>query len=248
MLDYAAVVLAVFVASVISGLGGFGGALIIIVVLTPIVGAKGVVPLIAVYAVFSNVSRIIVYRKTIDYRLAAWFTAASLPGVYVGANFLAVVPERALVAFIGAILIVTIPARRYLKRRSFEPGVKTIIGFGLTFGFISGAAAGTGLLAIAALLNMGLQGPLLLGTDAAIGIVNASSRVISYWSLDLLDRDLFVLGLLMGVASFPGTWIASLIVRHIGIQLHGQLMEILLIAGGVWFLYKAVFSPFSSSS
>ncbi len=246
MLDYFLVIAVVFISSIISGFGGFGGAIVIIIVLTPILGAKAVVPLISVFAVCSNISRIIIYRKTIDYRLAVWFTAASLPGVYIGANFLAVVPERAFLAFMGIILMVTIPTRRYLKRRSFEPGMKTFVGFGMIFGFISGAAAGTGLLVIAALLNMGLQGPLLLGTDALIGIVNATSRAFSYWTLDLLSQDLFILGLVMGLASFPGTWIASLVVRNIGVTLHSRLMEVLIFSGGTWFLYKASISPLVS--
>ena len=43
----------------------------------------------------------------------------------------------------GAALILAAPARRYLKKRSFEPGLKTMISLGLLFGFISGTAAGS---------------------------------------------------------------------------------------------------------
>ncbi len=247
MPDYVLVPLVAFVSSIISGLGGFGGGFVIVIALAPVVGAKSVVPLIAVYATCANISRIVIYRKTIHFRIASTFILSSTPAVYLGATFLAVVPERVFIGFMGTILIVTVPMRRYLSKRAFRPGLKTVIGFGLIFGFVSGAAAGSGLLAVAAQVNMGLQGAMLLGTDAVIGIVNALSRVVSYWSLGLLDRDLVVLGILMGACSFPGTWVASVIVRKMGARLHTLLMEILITTGGVWFLYQAVLDlPFSS--
>ena len=65
-----------------------GGAFIIIIALTPIVEPKAVIPLIAVFAVFNNVSRVFIYRKTIHWRLAIRFTLASLTGVYVGRRYL----------------------------------------------------------------------------------------------------------------------------------------------------------------
>ena len=99
--DILLIAVAAFVSAVVSGLGGFGGAFVIIIVLTPIVGPKAVIPLIAVYAVCNNVSRIYIYRQTIDWRLAVQFTLASLPGVYVGAHILAVIPERALFGLLG---------------------------------------------------------------------------------------------------------------------------------------------------
>ena len=55
-------------------------------------------------------------------------------------------------------------------------GNKTIAGLGLAFGFMSGTAAGSGMLVIAFFNRSGLSGPLLLGTDAVIGIANALSR------------------------------------------------------------------------
>ena len=126
--DIILIAVAAFVSALVSGLGGFGGAFIIIVALTPIVGPKAVVPLIAVYAVCGNASRIIIYRKTINWRLAIQFTFASLPGVYAGALILAAIPERALFGLLGCVLLFAIPLRRYLKKRQFHPGLATIIG------------------------------------------------------------------------------------------------------------------------
>ena len=237
--EIALIAAAAFAASIISGFGGFGGAFIIVIVLTPIVGPKAVVPLISVFAVCSNVSRVYVYRESIEWRLAIQFTLASLPGVFVGAQFLAWVPENAMFTILGVTLILALPLRRYLKQHQFSPGLGTMIAFGLVFGVVSGATAGSGMLAVAGLVSFGLQGPVLLGTDAAIGIVNASARAITYWSLGLLDRDLIIAGLLMGLVTFPGTWVASRLVRAMGDKKHTLIIEIIIVSGGVWMLYNA---------
>ena len=115
------------------------------------------------------------------------------------------------------------------------------MGMGLTFGVVSGAAAGSGMFVIAALSSVGLTGAMLLGTDAAIGMVNAVSRVSAYYSLGLLNWDLFVAGILMGVMTLPGAWAASKIVDAMGEHLHAKLIELLILGGGAWLLYKAIF-------
>ena len=74
------VAFAAFGAALVSGLGGFGGAFILVIALTPVVGAKTVIPLIAVYAICNNLSRVYIYRKSIAWKLGIQFTLASLPG------------------------------------------------------------------------------------------------------------------------------------------------------------------------
>ncbi len=238
--DYILLTVAAFASSIVSGLGGFGGAFILVIVLTPIVGAKSVVPLISIFAVFNNLSRLYIYRQTIRWRLALHFTLASLPGVYIGANFLALIPERAFLVFLGTILLSAIPVRRYLKTKSFNPGVRTIAGLGLGFGLVSGAAAGAGMLVVASLSAVGLQGPLLLGTDAAIGIVNAISRAGLYWHLELLNVELAIIGLLLGAFTLPGSWVSSLIVNRLGLSLHTALIECLILGGGSWMVLQGL--------
>lgn len=232
--------LAALAGSLVSGLGGFGGSFIVLIVMTPVVGAKSVIPLIAVYAICSNVSRLLIYRKTIAWKPALQFTLASLPGIYVGAKFLKEIPQSVFLGFMGAVLLLIVPTRRYLRKMQFKPGVRTLSGLGLLFGFMSGTAAGSGMLVVAFFNSIGLSGPLLLGTDAAIGLVNALTRSGTFYSMGLLNRDLLMLGLLMGAITFPGSWMASMIVRRIGSTIHGFLIEGLVLGSGCVFIVRAV--------
>lgn len=234
------IALAAFLGSLVSGLGGFGGSFVIVIVLTPVVGAKAVIPLIAVYAVCANLSRLAIYRRTIAWRPAIQFTLASLPGIFLGARFLKDVPEVVFLGFMGTVLILALPARRWLKRTSFAPGFKTVLGLGLVFGFMSGTAAGSGMLVIAFFNSIGLSGPLLLGTDAAIGLVNALTRSGAFYSFGLLTLDLIVLGLFMGLITFPGTWLASRLIARMGVRVHNHLIEALIMISGLLFIGRAI--------
>ena len=121
--DYGLCLLAAFLASLVSGLGGFGGGFIIVLFLAPVVGPKAVIPLVAAYAIFGNISRILVYRRDIDWPLVGQFTLASLPGVYLGANVFVWMNEAMLGMFLGLTLIIAVPIRRLLKKYEFQEGI-----------------------------------------------------------------------------------------------------------------------------
>lgn len=239
--DYGVIFGASLIASFVAGVGGFGGGFVVVIALTPIVGARAVVPLIAVFAFFSNLSRLFFYFKHIQWKLALQFILASIPGVWVGAEIFVRLPDRPLLAVLGLTLIAVVPLRRYLKKHNFEPGLKTIIFVGIVFGIVSGTAVGSGLFVIAGLSSAGLTGMALLGTDAIIGIINAFSRASAFYLHGALPIELIVCGTLMSVGTAPGTWLASRMVTRMGTKNHSYLIEALIIVGGGMFLYNAAF-------
>lgn len=236
----AMVACATLLAALVSGIGGFGGGFVIAIFLTPIVGAKALLPLLSVFAFCSNVSRVVVYRRSISWTPALVFLFSSAPGVAAGTAFFDWAPERLVLFVLGITLILFIPIRRYLARHGIRPGPASFAGIGLMFGFISGTAVGSGMFVVAALSGSGLAGPALLGTDAFIGLANSAMRVVSFASLGTLTRDLFIAGLLMGLLTVPGTLLAKRLVERMGPRAHTSLMEALILTGGCFFLFEAV--------
>lgn len=239
--DYVMVFGAALFASMLAGIGGFGGGFLVVIVLTPLLGAKAVIPMMAVFALFGNVSRLFFYYRDINWKIGSQFIAASLPGVAVGAEFFVWMPERPLLAFLGVSLICAIPLRRYLKRRAFSPGLKSIIVIGFLFGIVSGTSVGSGMFVIASLTSMGMIGPVLLGTDALIGAVNAISRGTAFFLHGVLTVDLIIAGTMISLATIPGTWIASKLVHKLGDKRHGHLIEGMIFIGGAMLIYKSIF-------
>lgn len=140
----------------------------------------------------------------------------------------------------GAILILVLPTRRYLKRTTIEPGIKTPLMLVLLFGFMKGTAAGSGMSVIAFFNSTDLSGPLLLGTDAIIGLFNELIRFGAFYTLGLLDRDLILFGLFMTQFTFPRTCLASRIVDRMGNRLHNDLLAALIAIAGILFVARGV--------
>ena len=57
-------------ASVIGGLAGYGTGALMLLVLVPLIGAEPVVPIIAISAIFTNISRFVAYVRYADRRKA----------------------------------------------------------------------------------------------------------------------------------------------------------------------------------
>lgn len=231
---------AAFAAALISGMGGFGGGFVLVLALSPIVGAKAVVPLIGVFALVSNIARLIAYRRDVAWRTAWLIFLASLPGVWLGARFLHGLSEQGAAILLGVTLMAAIPLNRLLAARGIRLGTAGLLALGLVFGVMSGATVGSGMLAIAGLMSHGLAGSMLLGTDAALGLMSAVARLVAYRELDLLDSKLVVAGLAMSVMTFPGTWIARAAVAKMGLALHRRIMEVLILCGGAFILIQAM--------
>lgn len=231
---------AAFLSALVSGMGGFGGSFILVLALSPIIGAKAVVPLIGVFALVSNIARLIAYRRDVAWRTAWLIFLASLPGVWLGANFLRGLSDQGAAILLGATLIAAVPVNRLLAWRGIALGTKGLIALGLVFGVMSGATVGSGMLAIAGLMSHGLAGAMLLGTDAALGLMSAVARLIAYQELHLLNANLVIAGLAMSAMTFPGTWIARWAVAKMGMATHRRIMEGLILGGGVFILVQAL--------
>ena len=92
---------------------------------------------------------------------------------------------------------------------------------------------------VSLLLASGLMGPALLGTDAVIGMLTGLVRMAMFGAYELLPLDLLVAGLLTGLVTVPGTWVASCIVKRTDVRIHTIGMEIVIVVGGLSFLWRA---------
>src|SRR5918999_3013076 len=73
------------IASVIGGLAGYGTGALMPLVLVPLVGAEPVVPIIAISAIFTNISRFVAYFRYADRRRALIVIGAAMLTTALGA-------------------------------------------------------------------------------------------------------------------------------------------------------------------
>ena len=238
--DYLMVSLVCLFASTLSGMSGFGGGMIISVFIAPIIGVEAVVPVMSVLMLFTNGFRVWIYLRSLDWRITLLIVSTSIPSVLLGSLFYVSVDTGVIGLLLGAILIASVPLRRYLDRRKVvvSPGAMRV--FGIPYGFLGGTAIGAGMLLIPILLGAGLAGPALLATDAAIAVAMNVAKVLVFGRFEALDLQLFAAGVLMGLCTIPGTWAASWIVTRTSIRVHTLFMEALVLAGGTMFIYQGL--------
>ena len=84
-------------------------------------------------------------------------------------------------------------------------------------------------------LGLGLGGLLL----CVLVLANYISAKQVFHRFDLMDAQAFYTGVVIGVATIPGSAIAAWLVTRLGARLHVLFMEILILTGGAFMLWYA---------
>ena len=220
-------------------MSGFGTGVILAAALVPLIGIKAVIPVMAVAGIIINAGRFWFYRTSLDRRTLALVLAASLPFLVLGTWIYSILDARALGTVLGAAVMGFVPLRRFLHSRQIvlgRPGLA--VGSGI-FGLATGLATGTGVIMVSLLLGAGLATPAVLATDAMVSIVLDIAKAALFQRFDLLDTDAMLTGVVIGLASIPGSAIAAWLVNRMGAKLHVFFMEVLILFGGASMLWHA---------
>jgi uncharacterized protein len=236
----AAIALLAVGAAIVSGMAGFGSGVILTAALVPLIGAKAVLPVLAVAGVIINGGRFWFYRSHLDRRTLSLVLAASLPFLVLGTWIYSILDARSLTLVLGVAVLASVPARRVFHARKMSLGPAGIAAGSSVFGFAAGVASGAGVILISLLLGAGLATPAVLATDAMVSIALDVCKAALFNRFDLLNADAFFTGAVIGLASIPGSAIAAWLVSRMGAKLHVLFMEILIVFGGASMLWHAL--------
>lgn len=221
-----------FVGGMVGGLSGYGAGLVVTLFITPIIGPAALIPVLSVMMLINNASRVWFYRDAIQLRLVLKLAAVSVPFAVLGAHLYVRMDAALIQGVLGGVLVLSVPVRRWLDHHAIRPGPRGAYVVGGVFGFLSSLIVGAGMLVVPMLMGLGLLGPALLATDAALAVIVNLAKAIVFGALDSLSLEFFLLALLMGLCTVPGTACAAWIVRRTSIRLHTFVIEGLIVVGG----------------
>jgi uncharacterized protein len=239
LLQWLAVALVAFAASILGGLAGYGTGLVLPVVLAPVVGVAQVVPVMALAMVLNNGSRVAAFWRDVQWPHVRRMLLLGLPACVAGSYGYTLLAERWVALLIGAFLLLSIPLRRALKRADYRLGVRGEVGAGAGFGFVNGGMTGTGVILISLLMAAGVQGAGLIATDATISVIMGLFKVAVFGGFARLDFDLAIAGLLIGLCTMPGAFVARRLLDLIPARIHALVMDVVVVVGGIGFLWRA---------
>ncbi len=240
LLPLALACVAALAASTLGGLSGFGTGLILPVFLVPLVGVAHVIPVMAVAMLLNNGSRVLAFFREIDWMHARRMLLLGLPACLGGAYGYTLLSAGWIAVLLGSFLLLSVPLRRLLRRAALQLSPSAEVVAGACFGVVNGGVTGAGVILISILMSVGLGGSALVATDAVVSVLMGVAKVALFGNLAALDWELARLGLLVGLFTAPGAFIARALLERIPAGIHAGFMELVVIAGAIALLVRGL--------
>ena len=232
-------VVAVFT-SLLGGISGYGTGALMPLVLVPIVGPEPVVPIIAISATLTNLSRSLAFRSSIDWQRAKLVVLAAIPTCILGAWGYTLLSGPGAMLLIGAMLVVVVLLRRIVGRYGFKVHDRGLVIGACGWGLVVGGTNGAGVIIISLLMAAGLTGAAVIATDAALSVVVGLARFAVFGVAGVATAKVMAIALLIGVVTLPGAFLARLIVERLPIHVHAAMLDAVVVIGGVVMIAGAV--------
>lgn len=189
----------------ISAICGGGASLILIPALNLLLPTS-VVPFSLTIGTFtSSASRIVVFKKHINWKIFLWFVPFSIPAVLLGAYLIKYVNPVYLQLVVALSLIANIPQlfnsrkKQEKEEKPYPKSVLAIVGF--FAGFVSGITGAIGLLFNRFYLKYGLTKEEIVATRAANEIFLHLIKLVIYVLLGLFSKPAIWLGIAIALAT-----------------------------------------------
>jgi uncharacterized membrane protein YfcA len=219
-------------AAIIGGLAGYGTGALMPLVLVPLIGAEPVVPIIAISAIFTNLSRSVAYFRHTDRRRAAIVTAAAAFTTALGAYGYTRLTNAGAAFVIGTMLILSVPLRRLLRRRAVRIGDTTLAAGAIGYGVFVGGTSGSGVILLSLLMAAGLDGAAVIATDAVISVATSLIKISVFGLAGVVTAQVVAFALLIGAISLPGAFLARAFVERMPLHIHAAILDVAVITGG----------------
>src|SRR5205807_12172 len=226
-------------ASVIGGLAGYGTGALMPLVLVPLIGAEPVVPIIAISSIFTNFSRFMAFVRYADRRRALIVAAACCLTTALGAYGYTRLTGAGAALVIGTMLILSVPLRRFAKRRDIRIGDTGLAVGSFGYGVVVGGTSGAGVILLSLLMAAGLEGAAVIATDAVIPLATSVIKISVFGLAGAVTAQVLAFAVLIGAIALPGAFLAKAFVERMPVHIHTAILDVVVIAGGVMMISAA---------
>ncbi len=225
------------VALVVGALPGVGGlllALLLSVAVASALGVKAALPVVATAMIARRAARAWLAGPGTELRRLPGLLLAALPFLLLGAAVYRSVPEDALAATLGVVLLVALPLRRLLGGRSgtLRPALSVARRLLYRAGFV------LAMILVPLLLAVWLAGEGRTGTDATAEFLRRAAQTVSFGVSTLLTFETALLGIALGICTLPGRRIGRRISKRTRLRAGSLALDVGLVIGALYFLTR----------
>jgi len=227
-------------ASVLGGVAGYGTGALMPLILVPMVGAEQVVPIIALAGLLTNTSRMIAYLPQVEWRRAMLVLVGAIPPCLVTAYGYTLLTGRGAQLLIGGMLMLTVPLRYGLRRRSILLSDRGLMLGSVGYGVMVGGTVGAGVVLLSLLMATGMLGAAVIATDAMLSIAIGMSRLLIFGMAGAITTKVIAFAALIGIVAFPGAFLARAFVTRLPIHVHTYILDAVVLFGGAAMVFTAM--------
>lgn len=231
-------VLLALVAEVLGTVGGFGSSLFFVPIAGFFFDFHSVLGITALFHVSSNLSKIALFRKSVDRRIIIAMGVPAVLCVIVGALASKYVATRQLELALSVFLIVLSVVLLLKKDLKLAPTVGLSVAGGGISGFLAGLVGTGGAVRGIVLASFGLSAEVFIVTSAMIDMAIDSSRAVVYYFNGFVHKDdMYLIPILLAV-SIAGTYGGKLLLKFIPEQWFRRVVLLLVLTTGIITLVK----------
>lgn len=207
--------LLLLVAEVLGTIGGFGSSMLVMPLAGWFLPFDQALGLTAVFHVFSNAAKMVLFRRGVDKRLLLWLGLPAVIGVIIGARLTIHFDERVLSLFLGGVLVAlgtTLCIAPHLKLRA---SLGNAVAGGAASGLLAGLAGTGGAVRGITLAAFALEKDVFVATSAWIDMGVDLGRSVIYASQGFVTGHVLAYLPAMAIISIAGSWLGKRALAHI---------------------------------
>lgn len=210
---YLFVILALF-SEIIGTVSGFGSSILFVPIASIFFDFKAVLGITAVFHVFSNLSKIALFRKGISKNIALKLGIPAIVFVILGAWLTTFLPTKQIEPLMNIVLIaLAIYLFKNFNKTIRQSNQNLYLG-GVVSGFLAGLVGTGGAIRGITLAAFNLPKDIFIATSALIDLGVDSSRAIIYVGNGYFEKDFLILiPFLIGI-SILGSYLGKIILKH----------------------------------
>ncbi len=202
------------VSEVLGTVSGFGSSILFVPVASMFFDFKLVLGITAVFHVFSNLSKIFLFRKGVEKQIIIKLGIPAVAAVIVGALLTSVIPQREIEIGMNVMLVALSLYLLFNMNKTIERSNRNLILGGTISGFLAGLVGTGGAIRGLTLSAFNLEKNIFVATSAAIDLGVDSSRAVVYVLSGYFPKELWVTIPFLIIISILGSWIGKQILNQ----------------------------------
>lgn len=229
------------ISEILGTVGGFGSSAIFVPLAGFFFSLQTVLALTGVLHVFSNIAKLVFFRKTIDFKIVLWIGIPSVVLVIVGAQLNSMIEMKYAELLLGIFLVLFSTFLYFLPHYRLAANKRNSIATGSVAGFLAGLIGTGGAIRGMGLAAFDLEKSTFVATSAAVDLgVDLSRSIVYIYNGYLKAEYYFLIPILLAIAVL-GSWIGKKVLDKVSQDNFKKMVLILLFLIGITQILKTIF-------